>query len=448
MAVYNSQIGSLEDDSDISIINPSMNDEYVDNTQTTNPASNNNSGCPSGVGTNEYIFVEHDLLERAKELEQVLIFYIRDLKKKSNTQLECDKQLVTRIMDLIRPAYLNDQQKMIQLDKIVEEIGLLHDERHIEEKDKIEQLRADRNRLHRMMFPASNDETIHNDQTKNHSMFSTLQHQGYPSTDYEQWTEIEDDAKRLHELVESQRNQINEIVSLISQTAAASVSIDPPNVPTGNTKDATTDKQLPPTPNTNMINDLFRRVQVIAGLSAQQQKQQQQLQTPVITAPVPNTTLINHSPGASPTQSLNTLTLSTMTPTIIDPKPEEPEIPVYKEELKTPVDKGEPVVEKPHEPIDIPVPPPAPISSIDIPVSPPPAPISPIEVKKCPVCSHEFPPTSDDVEMYDHIEKCLFPSGAAVEPKDYECPNCARKFPGNDDSTYLQHLSDCYNQAF
>jgi hypothetical protein len=67
-------------------------------------------------------------------------------------------------------------------------------------------------------------------------MFSTLQHQGCkqksvfffrvfyiwkildPSTDYEQWTEIEDDAKRLHELVESQRNQINEIVSLISQT--------------------------------------------------------------------------------------------------------------------------------------------------------------------------------------------------------------------------------------
>ncbi len=216
--------------------------------------------------------------------------------------------------------------------------------------------------------------------------------------------------------------------------AAASVSIDPPNVPTGNTKDATTDKQLPPTPNTNMITDLFKRVQVIAGLSAQQQKQQQQLQTPVITAPVPNATLTNHSPGASPTQSLNTLTLSTMTPTIIDPKTEEPDITVYKEEPKTPVDKGEPVVEKPHEPIDIPV--------------PPPAPISPIEVKKCPVCSHEFPPTSDDVEMYDHIEKCLFPSGAAVEPKDYECPNCARKFPGNDDSTYLQHLSDCYNQGF
>jgi hypothetical protein len=36
--------------------------------------------------------------------------------------------------------------------------------------------------------------------------------------DYDQWTEIEDDAKKLHEIVQSQKNQINEIVTLISQT--------------------------------------------------------------------------------------------------------------------------------------------------------------------------------------------------------------------------------------
>jgi hypothetical protein len=36
--------------------------------------------------------------------------------------------------------------------------------------------------------------------------------------DYDQWTEIEDDAKKLHEIVETQKNQINEIVNLISQT--------------------------------------------------------------------------------------------------------------------------------------------------------------------------------------------------------------------------------------
>jgi len=48
--------------------------------------------------------------------------------------------------------------------------------------------------------------------------------------------------------------------------------------------------------------------------------------------------------------------------------------------------------------------------------------------------------------MYDHIEKCLFPTGIYTEPKDYECPNCNRKYPGNDEANYLQHLTDCYNR--
>jgi hypothetical protein len=34
----------------------------------------------------------------------------------------------------------------------------------------------------------------------------------------DQWTEIEDDTKKLHEILQFQRTQINEIVSLISQT--------------------------------------------------------------------------------------------------------------------------------------------------------------------------------------------------------------------------------------
>jgi len=38
-------------------------------------------------------------------------------------------------------------------------------------------------------------------------------------TGYNQWTEIEKDAKKLHEIVQSQRTQINEIVTLISQAS-------------------------------------------------------------------------------------------------------------------------------------------------------------------------------------------------------------------------------------
>jgi hypothetical protein len=96
-------------------------------------------------------------------------------------------------------------------------------------------------------------------------------------------------------------------------------------------------------------------------------------------------------------------------------------------------DNQQPIPDQPHVPIDIPI------------TTPPPPP-APVESKKCPVCNYEFASTSDDVEMYDHIEKCLFPTGIHTEPKDYECPNCNRKYPGNEETEYLQHLSDCYNR--
>jgi hypothetical protein len=120
---------------------------------------------------------------------------------------------------------------------------------------------------------------------------------------------------------------------------------------------------------------------------------------------------------------LATLTLESLQLTVNNP------VQQITEPHDRPIDNKELIHEKPHEPIDIPL---------------TPAPAN--EPKKCPVCNHEFGLTSDDVEMYDHIENCLFPSGTNTEQKDYECPNCNRKFPGIDESAYLQHLSDCYNR--
>jgi len=79
-------------------------------------------------------------------------------------------------MDLIRPVYSNDQQKLIELNQIMEEIGLLHDKRYIEQKEKIEQLRTEICRLNKMLLSANNDQFIYNDNNnKNYSMFSTMQ---------------------------------------------------------------------------------------------------------------------------------------------------------------------------------------------------------------------------------------------------------------------------------
>ncbi len=175
-----------------------------------------------------------------------------------------------------------------------------------------------------------------------------------------------------------------------------------------------TDQQASSAPNTHFISTLLKRIQDITGQQTQHE--------PVTLATPQETVLENHSPGISPTQSLATLTLESLQLTVDNPAQQ------ISEPNDRQIDNKEIIHEKPHEPIDVPL-------------TPTPA----NEPKKCPVCNHEFGLTSDDAEMYDHIDNCLFPSGTNTEQKDYECPNCNQKFPRIDESTYLQHLSDCYN---
>ena len=113
----------------------------------------------------DYIFVDHNPREQAEKLEQVLVHYIRDLRQESNKQLDCDRQLVVRLMDLIRPAYPTDQQKMIQLDNLMKEIADLHDRRHIRMKEKVEDLRAEIGCLRNRLLIVQNESSILINQT-------------------------------------------------------------------------------------------------------------------------------------------------------------------------------------------------------------------------------------------------------------------------------------------
>ena len=112
-----------------------------ENRQVSSLKTDENISSPQiAGGRHEYIFVDHDSQENAKQLEEVLKYYIRDMKEETRTQLECDRGLTIRLMNLIRPAYSSDQKKLIQLDEIMKEIGSLHDKRYIEQKEKIDKL--------------------------------------------------------------------------------------------------------------------------------------------------------------------------------------------------------------------------------------------------------------------------------------------------------------------
>jgi predicted RNase H-like nuclease (RuvC/YqgF family) len=103
------------------------------------------------------------------------VHYIRDLKQEANSQSDCDQQLITRLMDLIRPAYSNDQKKMIELDAVMQEIGSLHDKRYIEQKEKTEQLRTEICQLQKMLITVPTEPSICNENNNsNYSMANTM----------------------------------------------------------------------------------------------------------------------------------------------------------------------------------------------------------------------------------------------------------------------------------
>jgi len=71
------------------------------------------------------------------------------------------------------------------------------------------------------------------------------------------------------------------------------------------------------------------------------------------------------------------------------------------------------------------------------------------DIKKCPICNHQFPRATGELEIYNHVESCLNSSvGGNNDPtqtNEYECPNCNQRFP-DDDKVYLQHLTYCFNE--
>lgn len=69
-------------------------------------------------------------------------------------------------MDLIRPAYTKDQQKMIELDHLTQEIADLHDKRHVEQKGKIEALRTEICQLKKMLMTTNSEGSLYNDNNR------------------------------------------------------------------------------------------------------------------------------------------------------------------------------------------------------------------------------------------------------------------------------------------
>ncbi|CAF1445759.1 unnamed protein product [Rotaria sp. Silwood1] len=228
MAMHNSSATDNEHDSDITIINSLLSTNLDDastnvyipvlkNSQQTNESSNTTQPITSNVvydqnnqtnsdSSHDYIFIQHDLQETTKQLEQILYYYQQDLTQESNTSFDCNRNLITRLVDLIRPVYSLNQEKMKNLNTLVDDISDLHDKRIVEQKEKNEQFHLEISHLKKLIVTSENED---NTSRKIYRINSLV--------DYEEWMELEEETKKLHKLVEHQQNQINELNKLISQ---------------------------------------------------------------------------------------------------------------------------------------------------------------------------------------------------------------------------------------
>ena len=73
-----------------------------------------------------------------------------------------------------------------------------------------------------------------------------------------------------------------------------------------------------------------------------------------------------------------------------------------------------------------------------------------VVTSKCYLCDYEFPQTFNEDQRIAHIEKCSSTIGfdnlnISLDLKQWECPYCAQKFINDDETSYIQHLSLCYN---
>ncbi|CAF4873585.1 unnamed protein product [Rotaria sp. Silwood1] len=214
------------------------------------PVYNQNNQTKSN-SKRDRIFVEHYSDGSTNQLEQILSYYRQDLKQESNTQLDCDRNLITRLVDFIRPEYSLNKNKMKDLDILFNEILNLNEKRFIKQKEKKnEQVQKEIANLKKLIVTSANKDHI----TKNISQINSM-------IDYKVWMEIEEETRKLYNLVERQRNQINELIKLIPLQGQDSSFHDitapiskPPIV-----------KQQPAAYNANVGSTLVTRVRTLAG---------------------------------------------------------------------------------------------------------------------------------------------------------------------------------------
>jgi len=236
----------------------------------------------------------------------------------------------------------------------------------------------------------------------------------------EEITAMINESERLHNLVQTQRDQINELIFLITNKGIV------PNSLLASVVATSRDINKETIGDNSKVDEASSLVSSIMQPNYNPNNEKE-------------TTIINysHSPGISPTQSLTSLLTESMN---------------SKASVQTTIDNGLVKTESLLTDDNI--------QSVFEPLSSNEQERTSIEnrhdqqhqtvvepkqedEKKCPICNIAFPLETNDEQMYEHVETCL---SLKTENKAFVCPQCTKKFPSMDEIAYMQHLVDCMNR--
>ncbi|CAF1523482.1 unnamed protein product [Rotaria magnacalcarata] len=216
MAIYNSFGDYNQNDPNQTLISSSMLNDIDKSAinaciaalklpQQANKFFNKNQPTVSNPsGDQDYVFLEHDSHEK---IEQILHYYGQELEQESQSQLDCTRKLIIRLVDFIRPCYSLNERKLRGLNELFNEISSLHDKKSMEQKNKNQELQSEISRLEKFIITSTNP---YNSKTNVYATDLTF--------DYDEWMKLEEETIKLRDLVERQTDKINELITLLSDS--------------------------------------------------------------------------------------------------------------------------------------------------------------------------------------------------------------------------------------
>ncbi|CAF3329484.1 unnamed protein product [Rotaria socialis] len=218
MAIYNSFANYNQNEPNQTLISSSMLNDIdksainaciaaLKPSQQTNKFSNKNQPTVSNPSDDQdYIFLEQDSHEK---IEQILHYYRQELKQESQSQVDCTRKLIIRLVDFIRPCYSLNERKLRGLNELFDEISRLHAKKSMEQKDKNQELQNEISRLEKFIITSTNP---YNAKANVYATDLTF--------DYDEWMKLEEETRKLRDLVERQTDKIDELIRLLSYSGA------------------------------------------------------------------------------------------------------------------------------------------------------------------------------------------------------------------------------------